>query len=55
VAWAAADLLGDHRGLTVRTCANPACGWLFVDDSGIRRSCNSGTCGSSDSVPRKVR
>lgn len=45
VAWAAADLSADHRRLTVRTCANPACGRLLLDNSRIPRLCNAGTCG----------
>ncbi|MFE9655112.1 BTAD domain-containing putative transcriptional regulator [Micromonospora sp. NPDC006431] len=47
VAWSAAELLADPRRLTIRTCPDPACGWLFLDDSGLRRWCSLGTCGRS--------
>ncbi|MFY1682376.1 BTAD domain-containing putative transcriptional regulator [Micromonospora sp. WMMD730] len=44
-AWSAAQLLGDPRRLTVRVCPDPRCGWLFLDDSGMRRWCSLATCG----------
>ncbi|MGW4501909.1 ABATE domain-containing protein [Micromonospora sp. NPDC004336] len=45
VAWSAAELLADPRRLTVRVCPNERCGWLFLDESGLRRWCSLGTCG----------
>ncbi|SCF22434.1 DNA-binding transcriptional activator of the SARP family [Micromonospora viridifaciens] len=48
VAWSAAELLADPRRLTIRACPDPACGWLFLDGSGVRRWCSLGTCGRSD-------
>ncbi|MFE9693496.1 BTAD domain-containing putative transcriptional regulator [Micromonospora sp. NPDC005806] len=45
-AWSAAQLLADPRRLTVRACPDEHCGWLFLDESGLRRWCSLGTCGS---------
>ena len=46
--WSAADLLVGQRLARVRQCANPACGWLFLDDSksGNRRWCSMSACGN---------
>ncbi|MEW2374502.1 BTAD domain-containing putative transcriptional regulator [Micromonospora sp. NPDC047812] len=44
-AWSAAALLADPRRLTVRACSDERCGWLFLDESGLRRWCSLGTCG----------
>lgn len=44
-AWSAAQLLADPRRLTVRTCPDERCGWLFLDETGLRRWCSLGTCG----------
>jgi predicted RNA-binding Zn ribbon-like protein len=48
VLWSAADLLVGRQLLRVRSCANPACGWLFLDDSksGNRRWCSMSACGN---------
>lgn len=46
-AWSAAQLLADPRRFTVRVCPNEHCGWLFLDESGLRRWCSLGTCGRS--------
>lgn len=48
VLWSAADLLVGRRLERVRQCANPACGWLFLDDSksGNRRWCSMSACGN---------
>ena len=48
VLWAAADLLVGRRLERVRQCANPECGWLFLDDSksGNRRWCSMSACGN---------
>lgn len=47
IAWSAAQLLADPRRLTLRSCPDERCGWLFLDDSGLRRWCSLGTCGRS--------
>ena len=48
VLWSAGDLLADGRLDKVRRCANPECGWLFLDDSraGKRRWCSMASCGN---------
>jgi predicted RNA-binding Zn ribbon-like protein len=48
VARAAADLLSDPRRLTVRRCSSPYCGWLFLDQTGLRRWCSLLTCDGRD-------
>ena len=46
--WSAADLLVGAQLGRVRQCANPACGWLFLDNSksGNRRWCSMSACGN---------
>ena len=46
--WSAGDLLAGPRLDRVRRCANPECGWLFLDDSraGKRRWCSMQACGN---------
>ena len=48
VLWSAGDLLAGPRLGRVRRCANPECGWLFLDDSraGKRRWCSMQSCGN---------
>jgi DNA-binding SARP family transcriptional activator/predicted RNA-binding Zn ribbon-like protein len=46
-ARAAADLLADPRRFTVRACPGEHCGWLFLDQSGLRRYCSVTTCGKN--------
>jgi predicted RNA-binding Zn ribbon-like protein len=48
ILWSAADLLAGPRRPRVRTCANPQCRWLFLDDSkaGTRRWCSMASCGN---------
>jgi predicted RNA-binding Zn ribbon-like protein len=48
VLWSAGDLLAGPRLDRVRKCANPECGWLFLDDSraGKRRWCSMSACGN---------
>src|SRR5262249_32080765 len=48
VLWSAGDLLAGPRLERVRRCANPECGWLFLDDSraGKRRWCSMSACGN---------
>lgn len=50
VIWSAAQLLASpspDRAL-LRRCANPTCGWLFVDESrnGLRKWCEMRECGN---------
>jgi predicted RNA-binding Zn ribbon-like protein len=48
VLWSAGDLLAGGRLDKVKRCANPECGWLFLDDSraGKRRWCSMSSCGN---------
>ena len=48
VLWSAGVLLAGPRLAVVRTCANPACRFLFLDDSkaGNRRWCSMAACGN---------
>jgi predicted RNA-binding Zn ribbon-like protein len=48
VLWSAADLLVGSQLPRVRQCGNPACGWLFFDNSksGNRRWCSMSACGN---------
>ncbi|UYN97028.1 MAG: ABATE domain-containing protein [Enhydrobacter sp.] len=48
VLWSAGDLLTGPRLGKVKRCANPECGWLFLDDSraGRRRWCSMSACGN---------
>jgi predicted RNA-binding Zn ribbon-like protein len=52
--WSAADLLLAAGRLRPRCCANPRCGWLFLDDSkgGTRRWCSMSACGNRAKVQR---
>lgn len=48
VLWSAADLLVGSQLQRVHVCANPECGWLFLDNSksGNRRWCSMSACGN---------
>lgn len=48
VLWSAGDLLTGAKLDKVKRCANPECGWLFLDDSraGKRRWCSMTACGN---------
>ncbi len=48
VLWSAADLLTGARRGRLRVCANPVCGYLFIDDSksANRRWCTMSACGN---------
>jgi predicted RNA-binding Zn ribbon-like protein len=48
IARSAAELLSDERLQRVRRCANPSCGWLFLDTSKnqSRRWCSMDDCGN---------
>jgi predicted RNA-binding Zn ribbon-like protein len=54
VLWSAGDLLAGPRLDRVRRCANPECGWLFLDDSraGKRRWCSMQACGNRAKAKR---
>ena len=54
VLWSAADLLTSARLTQVRACANPRCGWMFLDVSknGSRRWCAMENCGNRAKVRR---
>lgn len=41
-----ATLLERYPRRAIRTCADPACGWLFLDPSGRRRWCEMAVCGN---------
>jgi predicted RNA-binding Zn ribbon-like protein len=57
VLWSAADLLGGSQLARVRQCANPDCGWLFLDHSkgGNRRWCSMSACGNRAKAHRHYR
>lgn len=46
--WSAGDLLASDRLDRLRRCADPVCGWLFLDESrsGRRRWCSMADCGN---------
>ncbi|MBV8186728.1 MAG: ABATE domain-containing protein [Alphaproteobacteria bacterium] len=54
VLWSAGDLLTGERLARVKRCANPECGWLFLDDSraGRRRWCSMASCGNRAKAKR---
>lgn len=54
VLWSAGDLLAGTRLDRVRRCANPECGWIFLDDSraGKRRWCSMQSCGNRAKAKR---
>jgi predicted RNA-binding Zn ribbon-like protein len=39
-------LLEQHPRRAIRSCADDACGWLFLDPSGRRRWCEMAVCGN---------
>ncbi|MFC0506290.1 BTAD domain-containing putative transcriptional regulator [Micromonospora costi] len=53
-AWSAAELLADPRRFTIRACPDRRCGWLFLDESGMRRWCSLATCGRPAAAPCQV-
>jgi predicted RNA-binding Zn ribbon-like protein len=57
VLWSAVRLLGAPDLATVRKCAAPDCGWLFVDGTKnrSRRWCDMRVCGNRDKVRRYRR
>jgi predicted RNA-binding Zn ribbon-like protein len=54
VLWSAADLLTSARLAQARTCADPRCGWMFLDESKNRgrRWCAMENCGNRAKVRR---
>lgn len=40
----AADLLADPRRFTVRRCPSVDCGWLYLDQNGLRQWCTMALC-----------
>jgi predicted RNA-binding Zn ribbon-like protein len=52
ISRAAGDLLETTRPGEIRCCANPGCGWLFVDRAGRRRWCSMATCGNRQKARR---
>ena len=55
IALASAALLTDEeRCARIRICGNPACDWMFLDDSrtGRRRWCRMNVCGNEAKVRR---
>ena len=57
VVWSAVRLLSSPELASVRKCAAPGCGWLFVDGTknGSRRWCSMSVCGNRDKVRRYRR
>jgi predicted RNA-binding Zn ribbon-like protein len=55
VVWSAAGLLASADAESLRVCAGPACGWIFVDRSrnGLRRWCEMQTCGTFEKTRRR--
>jgi DNA-binding SARP family transcriptional activator/predicted RNA-binding Zn ribbon-like protein len=43
-ARSAADLLADPRRYTVRRCPSVDCGWLYLDQTGLRQWCTMALC-----------
>jgi predicted RNA-binding Zn ribbon-like protein len=57
VVWSAARLLSSPDLERLRACANPTCGWLFLDRSrrGNRRWCEMRECGNRAKARRYYR
>ena len=57
VVWSAARLLSSSDLERLRACANPTCGWLFLDRSrrGNRRWCEMRECGNRAKARRYYR
>ena len=55
IVWEAAALLA--TGERIKRCANPTCGWVFLDHSrrGNRRWCEMAICGSRHKARRSYR
>jgi predicted RNA-binding Zn ribbon-like protein len=57
VVRAAAALLSSEEASRIRVCADPSCGWMFVDRSrnGLRRWCQMSSCGTWEKTRRRRR
>jgi predicted RNA-binding Zn ribbon-like protein len=57
VVWSAAHLLASPEIERLRACANPTCGWLFLDRSrrGNRKWCEMRECGNRAKARRYYR
>jgi predicted RNA-binding Zn ribbon-like protein len=55
VLWSSARLLASADAESLRVCAGPDCGWMFVDRSrnGLRRWCEMRTCGTLEKTRRR--
>ena len=55
VVWSAARLLASADAESLRICAGPDCGWMFIDRSrnGLRRWCEMQTCGTQEKTRRR--
>jgi predicted RNA-binding Zn ribbon-like protein len=53
--WSAAQLLSSDEQRRIRACADPDCGWVYVDRSrnGMRRWCQMETCGNRAKANRR--
>ena len=56
MAWSAAALLTGPEVESIRVCAGPDCGWVYVDRSRnhLRRWCEMETCGTSEKNRRRA-
>jgi predicted RNA-binding Zn ribbon-like protein len=56
VAWSAAALLTGPEAASIRVCAGPDCGWVYVDRSRnhLRRWCEMETCGTREKSRRRA-
>lgn len=56
VILAAANLLTSPDAARLRVCADPSCGWFFVDRSrnGLRRWCSMADCGTKAKSKRRA-
>jgi predicted RNA-binding Zn ribbon-like protein len=55
VVRAAAALLASEEASRIHVCADPSCGWMFVDRSrnGLRRWCQMSSCGTMEKTRRR--
>jgi predicted RNA-binding Zn ribbon-like protein len=55
VVRAAAALLASEEASRIRVCADPSCGWMYVDRSrnGLRRWCQMSSCGTMEKTRRR--
>lgn len=55
VVWSAAILVASEEARSIRVCAGPECGWMYVDRSRnrLRRWCRMETCGTQEKSRRR--